>query len=401
MFRHRLLLALLSLAIATGASAQTSPVAQSWSGWAQCQITIQAPGYSHSETHLWTTTAAGTKRANQEFYPTTWTVTGSGSLNRVSGPTRVSAQWQVNGTLSNIEIGTTLHLDRITIQRWTGHGPARGALTGSETRTTNGNGLSRHVVLDVQQWAFPTIATGTTSTRATGSNTLPFDGARGPMAPGGVGAMGSAACTWDFARGASSPSSPPAPAVTTPTQPTSGGAVSGGAPSGGAGAGAGGAGSSSGGRGGSAAVPITAELAITFFGPSDPSGLSVPSSWPASGNAIYGLGLYNFGPGAADGATITIPASSGLMKTGVSCNFQVDFQAASPFIPLNPTVAQIESGFVIATLNSGGYVSCTIRATVTGTAGNNVTMTVNSAAPNGVSDPNPGNNTATNTLPIR
>jgi hypothetical protein len=89
------------------------------------------------------------------------------------------------------------------------------------------------------------------------------------------------------------------------------------------------------------------------------------------------------------------------MKTGVSCTFQVDFQAGSPFIPLNPTVAQIESGFVIPTLNSGGYVGCRILATVTATAGSNVTMNVNVTAPNGVSDPNPGNNTATNTLPIR
>lgn len=140
---------------------------------------------------------------------------------------------------------------------------------------------------------------------------------------------------------------------------------------------------------------------MTSFGPADPSGFSVPSSWPANGNAIYGLGLYNFGPGAADGTTLTIPASPELTKTGVSCNFQVDYQAATPYIPLNPTVAQIESGFVIATLNSGGYVGCTIRATVTGTAGSNVTMTVNVTPPSGVSDPGLGNNTATNTLPIR
>jgi hypothetical protein len=200
----RLAALLLSLAIAAPIIAQAQqPIARSWSGWARCQITIQAPGYSHRETHLWTITGAGTKNANMEIYPTSWTVTGDGSLQRVNGPTRVSAQWTVNGTLQNVTIGTTLHRDRITVQRWTNHGPARSALTGSEITTINGVGRSRNVVLDVQQWAFPAIVTGTTSTRATGSNTLPFDGLRGPLNPP-RGAMGTAACAWDFARGGES-----------------------------------------------------------------------------------------------------------------------------------------------------------------------------------------------------
>ena len=191
---------LLSLVIAAPIIAQApQPVAQSWSGWAQCRITIQASGYSHRETHLWTMTGAGTRNANMEIYPASWTVTGDGSLQRVNGPTAVSAQWTVSGALQNVTIGTTLHLDRITVQRWTNHGPARSGLTGTETSTTNGVPRSRAVVLDVQQWAFPAIETGTTSTRATGSNTLPFDGLRGPLNPPS-GAMGTAACTWDFAR---------------------------------------------------------------------------------------------------------------------------------------------------------------------------------------------------------
>lgn len=200
----------LLLVIAVQTFAQTPPVSQNWAGWAQCELTMQAPGYSHNETHLWTITGAGTQRANMEIYPTTWTVTGAGSLQRVSGPTRVSAQWNGNGTLTNVEIGFTRHLDRITFQRWTGHGPARGAFTGIETRTTNGSGLSRNIFFDVQQWAFPAGQDTTTSTRIIGSNKLPFDGARGPLAPGG--AMGTAVCAWDFARGVS-PSSPPPSSV--------------------------------------------------------------------------------------------------------------------------------------------------------------------------------------------
>jgi hypothetical protein len=200
---------LLSLVIAAPVFGQAPPpVAPSWTGWAQCQITIQAPGYSHRETHLWTMTGAGTTNANMEIYPASWTVTGDGSLQRVNGPTTVSAQWSVNGTLQTVTIGTTRHLDRMTVQRWTNHGPARSGLTGTEISTTNSVPRSRAVVLDVQQWAFPAIETGTASARATGSSSLPFDGLRGPMNPPS-GASGVAACSWDFARGGVSPSAPP------------------------------------------------------------------------------------------------------------------------------------------------------------------------------------------------
>ena len=208
----------LVLAAATPALAQTTPALQGWSGWAQCKLTIESPGYSHTETPAWKVSGGPTKQANVEISPMAWTVVGGGSLQRTTGPTTVTAQWVVNGMLQNVTLGATLHLDRITIQRWTNHGPARGALRGSELRTVNGQGKPRVVVLDVQQWAFPVVTTGTTSTRANGSATVPFDGARGPLAP--AGSKGSAACTWDFARGAATPSAPPAlPAVKTATSP--------------------------------------------------------------------------------------------------------------------------------------------------------------------------------------
>jgi hypothetical protein len=226
--RDLLVVALLPLALGGPASrnasasflpavAQTpSPVSSGWAGSAECRIEIQAPGYSHRETHVWTITGAGKAQGNMEIYPTTWTVSGGGTLQRVSGPTRVTALWNGNGTLQNVEIGLTRHLDRITIQRWTGHGPARSAFTGTETTTVNGASRSRPVALDVQQWTFPASHTGLTSTRITGSTTVPFDGARGPMAPGGVGATGAATCTWDFERGGSSPSAPPSAVAKTP-----------------------------------------------------------------------------------------------------------------------------------------------------------------------------------------
>lgn len=200
--------ALLSLVTATAAFAQTPPpIAQPWSGWAHCRLTVQTRGYSHIETHLWTITGAGRQSANVEIYPTTWTVSGDGRLDRSEGRTRVTAQWSGTGTLVNVEIGFTRHLDRITFQRWTGHGPAREAFKGAETRTTNGVGVSRKIAFDVQQWTFPAGQTTLTSTRAAGSNTVTFNGASRPLGPAGT--TGTAVCSWDFARGGESPSSPP------------------------------------------------------------------------------------------------------------------------------------------------------------------------------------------------
>src|SRR5688500_13425664 len=85
---------LLALSMTDPVTAQTAqPVAQGWTGWAQCQLTIQAPGYSHSETHLWKVAGSPTKQGNMEISPMTWTVVGSGSLQLVSGPTTRTAQW--------------------------------------------------------------------------------------------------------------------------------------------------------------------------------------------------------------------------------------------------------------------------------------------------------------------
>jgi hypothetical protein len=323
---------LLSLAVAGPIIAQAQqPVAQSWSGWAQCQITVQAPGYSHRETHLWTVTGAGIKNGNMEIYPTSWTVTGDGSLQRVNGPTIVSAQWTVNGTLQNVTIGTTLHPDRITVQRWSNHGPARSALTGSEISTTNGVARSRSIVLDVQQWAFPGIETGTTSTRATGSNTVPFDGLRGPMNPPGD-AMGTAACAWDFARGGVSPSAPPPSPVSAPTTPAPGAPVSGGTPSGGGGGGAAAGGATAGGAatgGGSSAGGGGA--------PSPPAG-GEPTAVTAAGIAITDVTPASALPGAR-ALAVSIRATGTHFLQGVSYVDFGELAGATSLTITSPTTA--------------------------------------------------------------
>ena len=61
-----------------------------------------------------------------------------------------------------------------------------------------------------------------------------------------------------------------------------------------------------------------------------------------------------------------------------------------------PSVAGLESGLAIPTLPSGGSVTFTVTATVTATGGS-VSNVATVAAPGGVTDPERGNNTATDT----
>ncbi len=351
--RQSLPLLLSSLVAVTAVSAQTPPpAARTWAGWAQCQIAIDATGYQHRETHRWEITGAGTRQSNVEIYPATWTVTGAGSLQR-RGRTLVPEQWSGKGTLTNVEIGFTRHLDRITFQRWSGAGPARGAYTGAETRPS----------MDVQQWAFPAGQDSLTSTRITGSNTSNFNGAVGPLAP--ADAKGTAACAWDFG--------PPA-------------TESGRAPSGGMVAGS---------AGGSTPTPVVIGTADLTAGlpPPDVGGVQGGQNLSvANGVARVRYWMTHSLSGTLEGAVVRIPASAGLSKTRVTCILWND-PSAPCLASLDVPVAQAESGFAIPQWYQGFPMLVEVTGTVSPGATVNVTATV--TAPAGVTDPNPGNNSHT------
>jgi uncharacterized repeat protein (TIGR01451 family) len=364
--RPTLLFVLMLFLAVTAAFAQSPPpVVQNWAGWAQCLIAIEAPGYSHGETHRWEITGAGTRQTNVEIYPATWTVTGAGSLQR-RGRTLVPEQWSGKGTLTNVEIGFTRHLDRITFQRWSGAGPARGAFTGSETRPS----------MDVQQWAFPAGQDSLTSTRISGSNTSTFNGAVGPLAP--ADAKGTATCTWDFGPVVTSPSTvPPAPDGTatagggntleTTALPAVTADLTAGPPP----------------TMYYAAGPWTSATATTVGGPN-------PSF--ADGIVRYRFWVTNRGPGTVTGAIVRLPATAGLSKTRVQCSG----------LETDVPIPQAESGFVIPSLppNTNGQVAVVIEvtATVTGTSSPTMNPTATVTAPAGVTDPDPGNNSHTLTF---
>ncbi len=114
------------------------------------------------------------------------------------------------------------------------------------------------------------------------------------------------------------------------------------------------------------------------------------------GTTSYTITVSNGGPSSADGAVFTDPAVANLSVTSVSCG-SASGGAVCPTAP-NTTIALMQgSGIVIPTLPALGSVVFTVNATVSSGATGSITNSASIAAPGGVTDPNPGNNSASDT----
>ena len=114
----------------------------------------------------------------------------------------------------------------------------------------------------------------------------------------------------------------------------------------------------------------------------------------AGATTTYTIVVSNGGPSAANGAIFTDPAVANLTVTAVSCGSATG-AAACP-LPANTTVALMQGvGIVVPTLPSAGSVTFTVNATIAGGASGTISNTANIAAPAGVTDPTPANNSAT------
>lgn len=102
--RLRLLMSLtMSMTGAAMLSAQQAPPL--WAGWIRCVVTAQAPGYTDQQTHTWIM-SGGAPRVEGVFtiYPATWSVVGSGSLQRTSQTSTTTGQWVINGQNPNAPV---------------------------------------------------------------------------------------------------------------------------------------------------------------------------------------------------------------------------------------------------------------------------------------------------------
>jgi hypothetical protein len=405
--------------------AQSAP-APRWSGWARCQIDVSGPGYVDRQTHTWTIVGdTATVEGAFRVFRGTWSVVGSGSLQRSQGTQTLTAQWTTNAANVDAPIAVFVRASdgRAFIQARHAQLRAR-AIQGSQQLVIDGKPQTPGpIAADAFEWAFPVVAVTRpapgASLIASGSSAPAVNGPVGLMQPAGTNAT--ASCTWQFAEGAGSVPAPPAAIPATPTAPPAVSSADGPAPTSVATA---------------TPPPPTPPTSVPTTPPptsststpptsttptstpptstppasasTPPASTSPPASsgataradlfttidadprvwtlavawWPPSGTAKYDVELGNAGPAAADGATVAVPAVAGLSKTTVTCTARSGARC-----PASMTVAQLESGVAIPTLPANGYVRIAFAATVTGALGSSVTVTSTATAPAGARDP--------------
>ena len=129
------------------------------------------------------------------------------------------------------------------------------------------------------------------------------------------------------------------------------------------------------------AVTVDADLVVT----KDNGTAQVTSG----GTTTYSLVISNAGPNAADGALIHDAGVPGLSKLSVSCSLA----SGGATCPGAPSVTALENGTLsIPLFPSGGSITLEIAADVTAAAGDSVANSASIAPPDGVTDPDPANN---------
>ena len=109
-------------------------------------------------------------------------------------------------------------------------------------------------------------------------------------------------------------------------------------------------------------------------------------------DTTYTIRVTNNGPNSVTGAILKDPVSPGEAKVSVACSAAPGNQCTSA-----PPNLQLEgAGALLPTLNSGQFFEITIITSVVTTAAS-VSNTATVATPAGITDPIPGNNSATDT----
>jgi uncharacterized repeat protein (TIGR01451 family) len=136
------------------------------------------------------------------------------------------------------------------------------------------------------------------------------------------------------------------------------------------------------------AAPVTADLSIAKS--------NGGTQLTAGGSTTYTLTVSNLGPDEVSGAGVTDIAPAGLTFTSWTCT------VTNPGAGGSVTTACVTGsgvGNVNATVNlkAGAVVTISVAATVASTASGSISNTATVVATAGVTDPVPGNNTATDT----
>jgi hypothetical protein len=232
MFRSRLMTTLARVAsfllVAQGAWAQTAATPAPWAGWARCQVDVVGPGYTDRRTHTWTLTG-GAPRMEGAFrvFPASWSVVGSGSIDRAQGGQTLTARWAVNGTSTNAPISFWVRASDARLIASSRHGQVvvNGGVAGYAIYANDGKpNPPQQIAAQAQEWTFPTVDDASTSTTLNGTSSTGVAGSVGYMQQ--PGSQTTVSCTWQFAQGAAVTPPPALAAVAVPAPSLPGGAQS-------------------------------------------------------------------------------------------------------------------------------------------------------------------------------
>jgi hypothetical protein len=210
------------IALASTAAAQQSAYQGPWGGWARCEINVSGQGYSDHQTHTWTiSSSASTVSGAFRVYPATWSVAGSGSVQRSQGNQSLMAQWATSAQNLSAPLAVFVRASdrQMFIQARHTQTRAPGAVSGYQQVTIDGKPQKPGTIsAEAFEWAFPVVEVSrprpADPATANGSSTPLVNGKVGYMQPAGTQAT--ASCTWQFGEGPAAPAPPPAVA----SQPT-------------------------------------------------------------------------------------------------------------------------------------------------------------------------------------
>jgi len=169
-----------------------------WSGSAQCQLTLQTNGYTHQEVQTWTITEGQpTQQGAMHVYPATWRASGGGSSQKAQGLQILAMQWNSTVPEPSAPIAVFIRAadNRLVIKLWHVQLRSIGGVTGLRQISSGGTSPAQFPLgSDAYEWAFPIIEDLATSINVNGSGTIVVPGSIMPMQS--TSTNGSANCTY-------------------------------------------------------------------------------------------------------------------------------------------------------------------------------------------------------------
>jgi hypothetical protein len=206
--------------------AQTAAPSPAWAGWARCQVDVVGPGYADRRSHTWILTG-GAPRIEGAFtvFPASWSVVGSGGIDRTQGANTLTARWAVNGASTNAPIAFWIRASdgRLFASARHSQAVANGGVAGYAIYTNDGKpNPPQQIAAQAQEWTFPTVEDASTVRTLNGTSSMGVAGSVGYMQQ--PGSQSTVSCTWQFAQGAAVSPPPTLAAVAVPTPSLTGGA---------------------------------------------------------------------------------------------------------------------------------------------------------------------------------